>query len=232
MAGEVSPDKLNPLVRAVVEEGTSTKIMTAIQLTRDISDEGRKTLVWTIFRENIALLEAELADLNPVVIDGSVPTGSETDLATREGRIRKFHDARDCRVMIANPAAASEGMSLHTVCHDAIYVDRSYNATHYLQSLDRIHRLGISSDTKTNAFLLFNQTPSGIGSIDYSVSRRLAKKIRQMQEALNDADLHEIALDEEQIPAPIDPAVTLEDLIDLVEELEGRVAFDPHRDIE
>jgi SNF2 family DNA or RNA helicase len=232
MAGEVLPDQLNPLVRAVVEEGTSTKLLKAMELVRRISGEGRKTLVWTIFRENIGLLEAELADLNPVVIDGSVPTGSETDISTREGRIRHFHKASECLVMIANPAAASEGMSLHTICHDAIYVDRSYNATHYLQSLDRIHRLGIAPDTKTNAYLLFNQTPSGIGSIDYSVSRRLAKKIRQMQSALNDADLHEIALDEEAIPAPIDPAVTLEDLIDLVEELEGRLAFDPQRDVE
>jgi hypothetical protein len=31
---------------------------------------------------------------------------------------------------------------LHKVCQNAIYVDRTFNAAHFLQSEDRIHRLG------------------------------------------------------------------------------------------
>lgn len=52
-------------------------------------------------------------------------------------------------VMVANPAAASEGVSLHRVCHHAIYLDRTFNAAHYLQSEDRIHRFGLPKDQET-----------------------------------------------------------------------------------
>ena len=58
--------------------------------------------------------------------------------------------------------------------------------------------------------------------MDYSVSRRLSKKIRDLQELLNDTDLHEIAFDEENADDPIDYSVDLQDLVDLVEELQGR----------
>ena len=45
-------------------------------------------------------------------------------------------------VLLANPQAMSEGISLHLECHDAIWLDRTYNAGQYLQGIDRIHRLG------------------------------------------------------------------------------------------
>jgi SNF2 family DNA or RNA helicase len=117
---------------------------------RRLAAEGKKALVWTIFTDSLFELERMLADLNPVTLYGGVPTGIESDGDSREGRIRRFHVDKSCQVMIANPAAAGEGISLHTVCHDAIYLDRSYVSTHYLQSIDRIHRLGLPPGTETN----------------------------------------------------------------------------------
>jgi hypothetical protein len=179
-------------------------------------------LVWTIFTDTLLELERMLADLNPVTLYGGVPSGSDDDLESREGRIVRFHNDASCQVLIANPAAAGEGISLHTVCHDAIYVDRSYVSTHYLQSIDRIHRLGLPPNVETNISIYQTKAPPGIGSVDFSVSRRLANKIRSLQQLLDDADLHEIALDEEEADDPIDYDVDLQDLVDLVEELEGR----------
>ena len=124
--------------------------------------------------------------------------------------------------MIANPAAAGEGISLHTVCHDAIYLDRSYVSTHYLQSIDRIHRLGLAPDVETNIYIYQTKAPVGLGSIDLSVSRRLAAKLRNLEQLLEDADLHQLALDEETADDPVDYDVQMQDLVDLVEELEGR----------
>ncbi|HEX8455262.1 MAG TPA: hypothetical protein VF647_24505, partial [Longimicrobium sp.] len=124
-----------------------------------------------------------------------------------------------CWVMIANPAACSEGISLHTVCHDAIYVDRSYNAAHYLQSVDRIHRLGLGEGVETNIFILQSVAPEQVGSIDHSVSRRLALKMRQMESVLDDADIREMALDEENANAPVDRDITIADLEDILEQL-------------
>ena len=104
--------------------------------------------------------------------------------------------------MIANPAAAGEGISLHKICHDAIYLDRSYNTTHYLQSIDRIHRLGFAPGVETYIHIFQTVAPQGIGSIDGSVNRRLAAKLRNLQQLLNDPDLHELALDEEDAVDP------------------------------
>lgn len=64
--------------------------------------------------------------------------------------------------------------------------------------------------------------PREIGSVDLSVSRRLIAKIRNLQQLLNDPDLHKIALDEEEADDPINFDMEMQDLIDLIDELEGR----------
>lgn len=210
------------VIDQVFAEGPSLKMRAVEAQVRSLAARGRKSLVWTIFTDTLQELERMLADLNPVTLYGDVPSGDASDRNTREGRIRRFHEDASCGVMIANPAAAGEGISLHTVCHDAIYLDRSYVSTHYLQSIDRIHRLGLPPDTETNIYVYQTKAPAGVGSVDFSVSRRLATKIRGLQQLLDDPDLHEVALDEENADDPIDYSVDLQDLVDLVEELEGR----------
>jgi len=216
----------NRILEAITQEGISSKMQAVIRLVRENVLKGRKTVVWTIFTQNIMDLENCLLDLNPVTVFGGVPTGSPNDESTREGRIRKFHEDKTCMVMIANPGAAGEGINLHEVCHEAIYLDRSYISTQYLQSIDRIHRLGLPPDTQTNISILLSAPPPGVGSIDYSVSRRLAAKIRALQQLLDDRDLHEIALDEETVDEPIDYNFEFDDLADLIQELEGQIDFD------
>ncbi len=210
------------IVDQVLLEGPSLKMRAVEDHARALAREGRKVVIWTIFTDTLLELERMLADINPVTLYGAVPSGDESDLGTREGRLARFHRDRACMAVIANPAAAGEGISLHTVCHDALYVDRSYVATHYLQSIDRIHRLGLAPGTETNVHIYQTKAPVGLGSVDFSVSRRLATKIRSLQQLLDDDDLHELALDEESADDPVDYDVQLEDLMDLIEELEGR----------
>ncbi len=213
------------IARVIREEGPSPKILRAAQLARELANKNRKSIIWTIFSNTITQLESLLIDLNPLTLHGGVPSGDKMDLETREGRIHKFHTDDNYKVIIANPAAVSEGISLHKICHEAIYVDRNYNATHFLQSIDRIHRLGLQPNETTNIYILQTLAPSGYGSIDHSVSRRLASKIRAMQQLLDDPDLNQIALDEENAEAPIDYDIRPEDLDDLLIELEGRLSF-------
>jgi hypothetical protein len=224
MAGDVT-GLSSGIIDQVLTEGPSLKMQAVEAHVRELAAAGRKTVVWTIFTDTLHELERMLADLNPVTLYGGVPSGEVTDIGTREGRLKRFHNDPACQVLIANPAAAGEGISLHRVCHDAIYVDRSYVSTHYLQSIDRIHRLGLPPNTETNIFIYQTKAPIGLGSIDYSVSRRLATKIRGLQQLLDDPDLHELALDEENADDPIDYDVELQDLVDLVAELEGKKSF-------
>ena len=85
-------------------------------------------------------------------------------------------------VLVANPAAAGEGISLHSVCHHAIYVDRNYNAAQYLQSEDRIHRFGVTEVTHIEILVAED-------SVDSSVTRRLGVKVARMARVLNDPSL-------------------------------------------
>ncbi len=225
IVSDVPNDEIPAIAKVIQEEGPSPKVVEAANLARKLANESKKSIIWTIFTNTILQLESLLADLNPVSLYGGVPSGDINDPTTREAGIYKFHHDNDCKVIIANPAAVSEGISLHKVCHEAIYVDRSYNATHYLQSIDRIHRLGLKPDVDTNIYIFQTLAPLGLGSIDHSVSRRLATKIRAMQQLLDDPDLHQIAFDEENADAPIDFDIKPEDLDDLLKELEGGLTF-------
>lgn len=220
-----SPHLDSGIVQQVLDDGPSPKMIAVRDLARTLAAEGRKTVIWTIFVGTIQQMTYLLADLNPAVVYGAVPSGEPTDRETREGQIARFHEDPACMTFIANPAAVGEGISLHQVCHDAIYLDRSYNTTHYVQSIDRIHRLGLPPETETNVFVFQTTAPKGLGCVDYSVSRRLASKVRAMQQLLDDPDLHQIALDEEESDEPIDYSTDPADLADLVEELEGRATF-------
>jgi hypothetical protein len=212
------------IVEEVLAEGPSSKMRAVADHVREMSREGKKAVIWTIFTDTILEMERMLADLNPVILYGAVPSGEPTDSASREGRLRRFHEDDACKVLIANPAAAGEGISLHKVCHHALYLDRSYVSTHYLQSIDRIHRLGLDPDVETYIYIYQSKAPPGIGSIDLSVSRRLGKKVRGLTQLLEDPDLHQIALDEEEADDPVDYDVDLQDLMDLVGELEGNAS--------
>lgn len=171
------------LVEAL-NEGSAPKLEFACQRARQLASQQRKCVIWTTFRENVETLAERLTDLNAVYIHGGVDTGEEEDIDTREGKIKRFKNDPNCYVLVANPAAASESISLHMVCHHAIYVDRTYNAAHYLQSEDRIHRLGLGPDVSTNIEVLYCP-----GSIDENIHTRLVQKVERMATALNDSSL-------------------------------------------
>lgn len=203
------------MLSEVLAEGDSPKIQYACKKARKLAKEGKKVLIWSTFRENVEIIANRLADLGAVYIHGAVDAGDEDDEESREGKIKIFHDNPNCFVMVANPAAASEGISLHKVCHHAIYVDRTYNAAHYLQSEDRIHRLGLGQDETTTLEILECR-----GTIDESIRTRLKLKTDRMAQALEDSSL---CID----PIPFD----LFDVEDTVEAEIGSLDVDDVKDL-
>jgi SNF2 family DNA or RNA helicase len=177
-------------------------------MVRDNAKENRKTLVWSNFVGNILALELLLAPYKPAVVYGGVPSANTrvaSGVRTRESELARFRTDPNCLLLLANPAAIGEGISLHEVCHDAIYLDRTFNAGQYLQSLDRIHRLGLPPDTATNiTFLLAS------GTIDERVDERVALKAQRLAIMLDDPDLVTMALPDEE-----DYGEAIEDFDDL-----------------
>jgi len=190
------------------------KIEYVINRVKELTQEGKKIVIWSVFIKNIQLLEKLLSELEPVSIYGEIETGDEQEAQTREWRIRKFHDDPDCKVLIGNPAACGEGISLHKVSHYAIYLDRTFNAAHYLQSLDRIHRLGLPRNVKTNIELV-----EAVGTIDSIVDKRLRKKIFKMSAVLDDFDLRTLAYDPEDISGEIEGGIDRNDVQEIVKHL-------------
>jgi SNF2 family DNA or RNA helicase len=143
--------------------------------------------VWASFVRSIMTLESLLRRFQPAVVHGGTPD--------REEHLRRFREDSDCAVLISNPATLGEGISLHQVCHDAIYVDRDFQAGRFLQSLDRIHRLGLAPDTETRITVLAAQ-----GTIDEVVALRLREKLEFMGKILDDPSVQQLG-DPEDEPA-------------------------------
>ncbi|ARV45238.1 DEAD/DEAH box helicase [Bacillus inaquosorum] len=201
------------LLKDVLLEGDTPKISYVCSRARELANQGRKVIIWSTFVQNIEQMASRLSDLGADYIHGGIDSGSEEEIDTREAKIKRFHDDPNCFVLIANPAAAGEGISLHTVCHDAIYIDRSYNAAHFLQSVDRIHRLGLSKEIETHVELVISPD-----SVDQSVERRLSEKINRMAEVLDDPS---IMIEPEYADEEVESELSQQDIHDFVRHLRG-----------
>jgi hypothetical protein len=144
---------------------------------------GKKTLVWSSFVGNLEVMRTYLEPFNPAVIHGSV---SKED---REYELNRFRNDPNCHVLLTNPQTLGEGISLHMTAHEAVFLDRTYNAAQYLQALDRIHRLGLPEDVKTTVYLL-----SSKASVDQRVANRLEVKIKALSQMLDDPGLVAVSL--------------------------------------
>ena len=155
-------------------------------MVKENADRGRKTLVWSTFVDSVNTIGNQvLAPFQPAVVHGSTPIdGEDDDPALRKNQIRRFRHDPNCSVLVANPAAMSEGVSLHHECHEAIYVDRSFNAGQFLQSVDRIHRLGLDPNEHTRIRILTCR-----GTIDEVVATRLEIKTTALGLMLDDPEL-------------------------------------------
>lgn len=181
------------------------KIEAVIKRTREIIESSGKVVIWSSFVRNILLLKRLLAEFNPAMIYGAISAGDESDPTSREGQIRMFHNDESCKLLIANPQACGEGISLHKICHNAIYLDRNFNAAHYLQSMDRIHRLGLKQGISTTIDIFISEN-----TIDVPLIQRLNEKVENMGRILNDDSLLELVYD------PADIVVEVLDKKDIV----------------
>ena len=97
-------------------------------------DKGDKVVVWTAFVENAEFLGRKLQKAGTSILHG------ELGMAMRRQALRAFKEDKNCRVLVATPGAAKEGLTL-TVANHAIFYDRSFSLDDYLQAQDRIHRI-------------------------------------------------------------------------------------------
>lgn len=161
---------------------TPTKIEAAKELVSNLINKNKKVILWSAFVFNIKTLQTILAEFEPLVVYGEIPKDEAEDIEfNREQQIRTFKESANAVVLIANPAACAESISLHKICHDAIYLDRTFNCGQYLQSLDRIHRIGLTSNEVVNYHLLIANN-----TVDETIDKRLKEKEVNMLRILED----------------------------------------------
>lgn len=177
------------ILRAIESYQTiPNKFIELVKLIKDIikSDgPSGKVIVWAYFIENIDSLKIFLQEqgVESEVLYGATPNENEDtpeDVRTREKIIRDFHDD-DCsyKVILANPFAVGESISLHKACHNAIYLEKDFNAANYMQSKDRIHRYGLKQNDKVNYYFLLSEN-----SIDSVIHDRVLEKEERMLEII------------------------------------------------
>jgi SNF2 family DNA or RNA helicase len=179
---------LNEILRYSDAE-VPAKYIAVVDLLQPIIARGEKAIIWACYIKNIEMLRdyLHLQGIDSRILYGATPVAgdgiSEDDeeySITRESIVREFHRFDSpFKVIIANPFAVAESISLHKACHNAIYMERSFNAAHFLQSKDRIHRYGLGSDVVTNYYYLLSAD-----SVDLTIHGCLAEKERRLLEII------------------------------------------------
>lgn len=170
----VIDEEIIRLVEEFERQEIPQKFIKAKDIVNDIVDKGEKVVIWCEF---VGTCEKLSEFFKSVGIDNRILYG-KTNYLEREEIIKEFTDVEgQCgySVIIANPHAVGESISLHKTCHNAIYLEQSFNAGIYMQSKDRIHRVGLSENDHTDYYYLHAQ-----GTIDETVHDRVMMKEERM----------------------------------------------------
>lgn len=177
------------LIRGFTSSTELDRLQVCQTLIESVLAEQGKVLIWSYFLGNLELLRHSLSPLAPFVevLTGATPVGNGEDAAspvfgTREEIIDRFHSTTGKAILIANPQAVGESISLHKACRTAIYFDRDFNAGRFIQSKDRIHRYNPDGGGLVTYHHLI--TPD---TVDQDIDMRLAVKEQRLS-ALVDAD--------------------------------------------
>jgi SWI/SNF-related matrix-associated actin-dependent regulator 1 of chromatin subfamily A len=117
-------------------KGDPAKFLELDELVNEIVREGgQKMVIWTNYLGNVRELAERYKDL------GTAQFSGEVSAADRELSVRAFQTEASPRILVAVPAAGGVGITL-TAAQTAVYIDKTWNAEHWMQSVDRIHRIG------------------------------------------------------------------------------------------
>lgn len=184
-------------VKALIDAyGRTTKFEQCVELASSLAKQKKPVIIWCMFVNSIQNLSETLEErgIQTRCIYGEVP------LEARQQILADFRSGK-IQVLLTNPHTLAESVSLHSVCHDAIYFEYSYNLVHLLQSKDRIHRLGLPDDQYTQYYYhqLSYQTEDGSWSLGEAVYKRLKEKEQIMLDAIDNHVLEAMPTSDEDL---------------------------------
>jgi len=148
----------NPKLVDEAYSGEPGKFPSLYDLVTDICREGEKCIVWTLFTENADWLADRLRGFGTCKIHGKL------SMEQRNRAVTLFLQDPECRVLVATPGAAKEGLTL-TVANHVIFYDRGFSLDDYLQAQDRIHRVSQTRQCYVYNFLLSDSIDEWVDSL-------------------------------------------------------------------
>lgn len=157
----------DPSILSSNENIKSAKIERAIDLAKQILDNGDKVVIFSTFKKPLDIIIQELNEYKPLLCTGDI----NDDIISQN--IYDFQNKEDNRVMCATISKMGTGITLTKATY-AIFMDSSWTAAVNHQAEDRIYRIG----SKSPVFIYYLWTKD---TIDERV-----KEIVEDKEAISD----------------------------------------------
>ena len=158
----------------------SNKNRQAIEIAKSYYSKKQKLIIWDVFVENMELIYKRIS--THITKDIELVNGSITGENRDEALYNFKHGS--AQILVASPSTLAESISLHKACQNAVYINRNFNAAEFIQSKDRIHRIGMPKNSNAKYFYLINQS-----SIDETINDRLKTKENRMLNILDSKEL-------------------------------------------
>lgn len=160
----------NPFLIDKAYNETPAKFPLLDTLIESILEQKEKVIVWSCFVDNIRILYKCYKKFGSLILYGDIPIEKRNEI------VKQFRNNDDFMILIANPAAAREGLTL-TSANNAIYLDRNFNLVDYLQSQDRIHRISQTKECRIYKLIAKNTIDEYIDEIIYK-KHKLAEYVQ------------------------------------------------------
>ncbi len=184
----------NPRLVDAQWKGDPAKFVECDEIVREVVQErGGKLVIWTNYLLNVGELVARYQEYGARAYTGEVSTGD------RDQIVKEFQSGETVRILVAIPAAGGVGITL-TAAQTAVYLEKTWNAEHYLQSVDRLHRIG---QTGTVSIISLHAS-----KVDDLIASNLRKKEYRLKTVLGD----DIRMDE------LPEELTVDDLVEALRE--------------
>lgn len=164
--------------------GVASKTEKTLEKIKELVAGHNKVIVWCLFIDTIDLVVSELK-IKGIKADS---VSGRNSVEERDIKISDFKMG-DLQVLVTNPNTLAESVSLHKACHNAIYLEYGFNLTYLLQSKDRIHRVGLTSDQHTHYYFAISKKYNQHGPIDEDIYARLSAKDKRMKGVIESNDL-------------------------------------------
>lgn len=171
-----NPSLLDPEYR-----GSNAKYSELDDLLEDVfSDDTKKVILWTHYVDNVR----RLLDLYGEKFGAVAHTGEMT-VEERQRSVRSFQDDPQCRLFIATPQSAKEGLTLlprdgKMVADTMVYLDLSFDSGSYVQSQARFHRIGQQALRCLVVHLIAE------GTVDEYIRRTVLEKLKTATQVLDE----------------------------------------------